>query len=184
MVLDCAHGSASHIAPSVFREAGASVIALNATPTGRNINVQAGSEYVRRDRSALLDAIRTHNADIGIAFDGDADRVVFVTPEGLLIDGDHTLGILAVQMQAEGRLPHATVVATDMSNSGLEHFLRDQGIQLVRTKVGDRYVMEQMRSGGFALGGEQAGHVIFRCGAHRRGWDIRRTADQCVGRRT
>ena len=169
VVLECAHGSASRIAPSIFREAGAFVFILNANPTGKNINLKAGSEYVRRDRSGLLNTIRANNADLGIAFDGDADRVVFVTPDGLLIDGDHTLGILAVQMQAEGRLPHATVVATDMSNSGLEHFLRDQGIQLERTKVGDRYVMERMRSGGFALGGEQAGHVIILDDDHTAG---------------
>jgi phosphoglucosamine mutase len=161
LVLDCANGAASAIAPDVFqRRPRANVIALNAAPDGLNINVDAGSEHVRRDRSALLEAVRLHNADLGIAFDGDADRVVFVTPEGMLIDGDHVLGILALEMREMGRLPGATVVATDMSNSGLEHFLAGHDIGLARTRVGDKYVMARMRSGGFALGGEQAGHVI------------------------
>jgi phosphoglucosamine mutase len=142
---------------------------INSAPDGTNINREAGSEYVRRDRSALLAEIRTHKADLGIAFDGDADRVVFVTPDGTLIDGDHVLGILALQMQAQNGLPGNTVVATDMSNSGLEDYLREHEIALKRTKVGDRYVMEQMRSGGFALGGEQAGHVILLDGNHTVG---------------
>jgi len=169
VVLDCANGAASHNAAQIFSAAGAVVIASNNNEDGTTINDHAGSEHVRRDRSALLAAIREHNAELGIAFDGDADRVVFVTPDGLLIDGDHTLGILALQMQAADQLPHNTVVATDMSNSGLEHFLRDHGITLERTAVGDRYVMERMRAGGFALGGEQAGHVIILDDEHTAG---------------
>lgn len=169
IVADCANGAAYQHVPEILHQVKIKSFVMNAAPDGLNINVNAGSEYVRRDRSALLAAIKAHNADLGIAFDGDADRVVFVTPDGMLIDGDHILGILAVQMQAEGKLPHDTIVATDMSNSGLEHFLRAHGIRLARTKVGDRYVMERLREGGLALGGEQAGHVIILDGRRTAG---------------
>lgn len=169
VVLDCANGSAYEIAPAAFRTCGAEVIMLNVAPNGLNINAGAGSEHVRRDRSTLLAAVQQHKAAFGIAFDGDADRLVFVTPQGMLIDGDHLLGILAVEMKAHGRLPGNTVVATDMSNSGLEHYLAAQGITLSRTKVGDRYVMERMREGGLALGGEQAGHIILLDADHTCG---------------
>lgn len=161
VVLDCANGAASHIAPMAFRQAGASVHPLKHEPNGMNINVHAGSEFVRRDRSALLSAIRGTDADLGIAFDGDADRCVIVTPDGMLIDGDHILGILAAHLKAADKLPGLSVVATDMSNSGLEHYLAAQGITLIRTKVGDRYVMEKMRANDYILGGEQAGHIIL-----------------------
>lgn len=162
IVMDCANGAASAIAPEAFRRApGADVTAIHCTPDGMNINHNAGSEAVRRDRAPLLSLIRQQGADFGVAFDGDADRVVFVTPEGTLVDGDHMLGILALELKGQGRLPGSTVVATEMSNSGLEHFLRSQGIALVRTKVGDKYVMDRMRRDGYALGGEQAGHVII-----------------------
>ncbi len=170
IVLDCANGAAYAIAPDAFRRAGAGqVTEINTQPNGLNINVTAGSEYVRRDRSAMLQAIHANNADLGIAFDGDADRVVFVTPEGMLVDGDHILGILAVEFKPQGKLSGDTVVATDMSNSGLEHFLRGNGIALSRTKVGDRYVMDRLRQGGFVLGGEQAGHIIILDGVHTAG---------------
>ncbi len=169
IVLDCANGAAYAIGPQAFRLAGAQIIEINTQPNGLNINVHAGSEYVRRDRTAILDAIRTHRADLGIAFDGDADRVVCVTPEGMLIDGDHLLGILAVEFKQQGKLSGDTVVATDMSNSGLAHFLQSYGIALSRTKVGDRYVMDRLRQGGFVLGGEQAGHVIVLDGVHTAG---------------
>jgi phosphoglucosamine mutase len=137
------------------------VIPFKAAPNGININVHCGSEFVRRDRAPLLSAVQGHNADLGIAFDGDADRVVFVTPEGMLVDGDHLMGILAFHMKTEGQLPGDAVVATDMSNSGLEHYLNANGVRLLRTKVGDRYVMEKLREQGLALGGEQAGHIIL-----------------------
>jgi phosphoglucosamine mutase len=171
VVLDCSNGAASFIAPAAFRELGAQVTALKANPTGTNINLNCGSEFVRRNRSALLSAIKGSDADLGIAFDGDADRVVLVTPDGMLIDGDHLLGILGVQLKRLGKLPGDTVVATDMSNSGLEHFLDAHGIHLLRTKVGDRYVMEAMQKGGFALGGEQAGHLITRDHPNRTSGD-------------
>ncbi len=162
VVLDCANGAAYKIAPEAFRLAGVgSLHVLNADPDGLNINVTAGSEHVRRDRTPLLEAIWANKADVGIAFDGDADRVVFVTPEGMLVDGDHIMGILALELKKQGKLSGDTVVATDMSNSGLEHHLKSCGISLSRTKVGDRYVMERLREKGFVLGGEQAGHVII-----------------------
>jgi len=162
VVLDCANGAAYKIAPEVFRLAGvASLRVLNADPDGLNINVAAGSEHVRRDRTPLLEAIWANKADVGIAFDGDADRVVFVTPEGMLVDGDHIMGILALELKMQGKLSGDTIVATDMSNSGLEHYLKNCGIGMSRTNVGDRYVMERLREKGFVLGGEQAGHVII-----------------------
>jgi len=160
VVLDCANGAGYSIAPRIFGELKADLLTINTTPDGYNINVKAGSEHVRRDRQALVDHVVKYQADLGIAFDGDADRVVFVTTEGMLIDGDHTMGLLAVEMQAKNALKGATVVATDMSNTGLEDFLAQQGITMSRTKVGDRYVMERMRESGFTLGGEQAGHII------------------------
>jgi phosphoglucosamine mutase len=170
IVLDCANGAGYATGPDAFRRAGASnLVEINTQPNGLNINVAAGSEYVRRDRTAILEAIRANGADLGIAFDGDADRVVFVTPEGMLVDGDHLLGILAVELKQQGKLSGDTVVATDMSNSGLEHFLKDHSIALSRTKVGDRYVMDRMRQDGFVLGGEQAGHIILLDGVHTAG---------------
>jgi phosphoglucosamine mutase len=169
VVLDCANGAAYSIAPRVFAELGAEVNAINTTPDGYNINVRAGSEHVRRDRQALVEHVVSYQADLGVAFDGDADRVVFVTPEGMLIDGDHVLGLLAVELQARGALQGATVVATDMSNTGLEDFLTQHQIAMSRTKVGDRYVMERMRDNGFTLGGEQAGHIILLDADHTCG---------------
>ena len=169
VVLDCANGAAHEIAEAAFQLAGAMAFVINDAPNGLNINQKAGSEFVRRDRSALLAAIADYEADLGIAFDGDADRVVFVTPDGMLIDGDHAMGLLALKMQSDNRLPHNTVVATDMSNSGLEHYLRDHGITLERTRVGDRHVMDRMKVGGFTLGGEQAGHVIILDGKRTAG---------------
>ncbi len=170
IVLDCANGAASAIAPAVFERIGVEqIVHFNSTPDGSNINVSAGSEHVRRDRNALLQAIRANKADLGIAFDGDADRVVFVTPEGMLVDGDHTLGILALELKQQGKLTGNAVVATDMSNSGLEHYLAGYDIAFSRTKVGDRYVMDRMRQGGFVLGGEQAGHIIYLDGERTAG---------------
>ncbi|HRE48107.1 MAG TPA: hypothetical protein PLD47_10310 [Aggregatilineales bacterium] len=162
IILDMANGAGFFLAPGAFWRAGASVFTINADPDGFNINVEAGSEYVRRDRTDLLTMIHKRHADMGFAFDGDADRLVCVTPDGMLVDGDHLLGILAVDLKNAGLLTGETVVATEMSNSGLEDFLRREGITLLRTKVGDRYVMEAMRKGGYTLGGEQAGHIILR----------------------
>jgi phosphoglucosamine mutase len=169
VVLDCAHGAAFRVAPQVFADRGAAVITLNAEPDGYNINRDAGSEHIRRDRAALHQRVVAEQADLGIAFDGDADRVVFVTPERMLIDGDHTLGLLALEMQAQGLLSGNTVVATEMSNTGLEDFLAQHHIHMSRTKVGDRYVMARLRERGFTLGGEQAGHIIVLDADHTCG---------------
>ncbi|GAB4553844.1 MAG: phosphoglucosamine mutase [Anaerolineae bacterium] len=169
VVLDCANGAAFEMAPQAFRRAGATVHTINTQCDGYSINVSAGSEHVRRDRNTLVAEVQQHGADLGVAFDGDADRVIFVTPDGMLIDGDHVLGILALELQAQEDLPGATVVATDMSNSGLEHFLAEHGIRLSRTKVGDRYVMERLREQGYRLGGEQAGHIIILDSDHTAG---------------
>ena len=169
VVLDCANGAAYQLAPESFKRAGANVEAINAHSDGYSINVQAGSEHVRRDRSALLAAIRAHGADLGFAFDGDADRVIVVTPDGTLIDGDHMLGILALDLKARGLLAGDTVVATEMSNSGLADYLAAHAISLSRTKVGDRYVMERLRENNLTLGGEQAGHIIVLDADHGTG---------------
>lgn len=160
LVVDHANGAAKAYVETLFNKA-LPVEKLHIINVHVEINENAGSEHVRRDRSDILNAIREHNADLGIAFDGDADRVIFVTPDGMLIDGDHVLGILAVELKAQGRLKGDTVVATDMSNTGLADFLAGHGIALERTKVGDRYVMERLREKGYTLGGEQAGHVII-----------------------
>ncbi len=169
VVLDCANGASYAIAPAAFARLGGAVTALGTSPTGDNINVRSGSEYVRRHRDTLLAMIRASDADVGIAFDGDADRVIFLTPGGTLIDGDHILGLLATRLFHQGTLLGNAVVATDMSNSGLAHYLQQYGITLVRTRVGDRYVMERMRQGGFILGGEQAGHIILLDDDHTAG---------------
>ncbi|NPV66962.1 MAG: phosphoglucosamine mutase [Anaerolineae bacterium] len=169
VVLDCANGASYAIAPEAFARLGAAVTALGTAPTGDNINVRSGSEHVRRHSETLRAMIADSNADVGIAFDGDADRVIFLTPRGTLIDGDHILALLADHLLQHGDLPGPTVVATTMSNSGLEHYLSQRGITLERTKVGDRYVMERMRAGGFRLGGEQAGHIILLDAEHTAG---------------
>ncbi len=169
VVLDCANGASYALAPSAFAHLEARVTALGTSPTGLNINVRSGSEFVRRHSETLLAVMQTSGAHMGIAFDGDADRVVFLTPSGKLIDGDHILGLLAVHLKQRGALPGDRVVATTMSNSGLAHYLGRYGITLERTKVGDRYVMARMREGGFALGGEQAGHIILLDDTHTAG---------------
>lgn len=169
VVLDCANGAAYSIAPAAFAGLGATVTALGTSPTGANINVRSGSEHVRRHQETLQAMLEANDADLGIAFDGDADRVIFLTRSGKLVDGDQILGLLGITLHAQGKLPGATVVATTMSNSGLEHYLQRHGITLERTKVGDRYVMARMREGGFAIGGEQAGHIILLDDEHTAG---------------
>ena len=169
VVLDCANGASYDLAPAAFAHCGATVTALGTSPTGPNINVRSGSEFVRRSRDTLRLMMEANDAQLGVAFDGDADRVIFLTQSGTLIDGDHILGLLGVRLQAEGALPGATVVATTMSNSGLAYYLDQHAIHLERTKVGDRYVMARMREQGFALGGEQAGHIILLDDEHTAG---------------
>ena len=157
IVLDCAHGAAYKVAPAALWELGATVIPLGVEPDGFNINKDVGSTAPAH----LCAAVREHGADIGIALDGDADRVILADERGEIIDGDQILGLIARDMLQNGRLSRPAVVATVMSNLGLERFLRELGIELHRTRVGDRYVAEAMRERGINLGGEQSGHLIL-----------------------
>ncbi len=157
VVLDCANGAASHLAPRLFAQLGAEVITIANAPDGRNINAGVGALHTEHVRAAVLE----HKADIGIAFDGDADRAMFKSASGGRIDGDAVLLICARLFHASGHLPGNLVVATVMSNLGLEIALRNEGIALTRTNVGDKYVLEEMIRSGANLGGEQSGHVIF-----------------------
>ncbi len=157
LVVDCANGAASGLAADVYAAAGATVIAIHATPDGLNINEDCGSTHM----GDLMAAVLEHGADAGLAHDGDADRCLAVDGSGALVDGDHILAILASAMDRTGALVGSTVVATVMANLGFKHAMRAAGITVVETGVGDRYVLEAMRSGGFVLGGEQSGHVVM-----------------------
>jgi phosphoglucosamine mutase len=157
IVLDCANGAASTIAPKLFEQLGATVISIGNNPDGRNINLDCGSLHPENLESEVV----RQNADLGVAFDGDADRSLFADAKGRLIDGDATLWVLANYMCRRGRLNRDTVVATVMSNIGLEVAFRSLGISLVRTDVGDKYVLEELLRLGASLGGEQSGHIIF-----------------------
>jgi phosphoglucosamine mutase len=157
VVVDCAHGAASAVAPVAYRKAGAEVVALHAEPDGLNINEGVGSTHL----GPLCDAVREHGADLGIAHDGDADRCLAVDADGRIVDGDHILAVLAVAMRDAGELAEDTLVTTVMSNLGLHLAMRDVGIAVRTTAVGDRYVLEELRAGGFTLGGEQSGHVVL-----------------------
>jgi phosphoglucosamine mutase len=157
LVLDCANGAASSIAPELFERLGATVTTINNAPDGRNINLDCGSLHME----GLQDEVLKQKADLGVAFDGDADRALFVDANGKLINGDASLWVLAKYLHARGQLNHDTVVATVMSNLGLELAFQSQGIRLVRTDVGDKYVLEELLRLGASLGGEQSGHIIF-----------------------
>jgi len=157
VVLDCAHGAASAVSPEIFRDAGAEVTVIGADPDGTNINLGVGSTHL----SALQAKVFEIGADVGIAHDGDADRCLAVDHTGAIIDGDQIMAILALSAKARGSLARNTLVATVMSNLGLRVAMRDAGIEMIETKVGDRYVLEEMRAGGYSLGGEQSGHIIF-----------------------
>lgn len=157
IVLDCANGAASAISPEVFASAGAKVIVIGADPDGLNINQGCGSTHL----SALQAAVLEHHADLGIAHDGDADRALAVDHTGAIVDGDHIMVVLAHAMKEAGKLSRNTLVTTVMSNLGLKVAMKTAGIDLIETAVGDRYVLEAMREGGYSLGGEQSGHVIF-----------------------
>ena len=157
VVVDCAHGAASAIAPEVYRRAGAEVIAIAAEPDGLNINDGVGSTHLDLVRRAVLE----HGADLGIAHDGDADRCLAVDASGADVDGDRILAILALAMRDANELTANTLVATVMSNLGLHLAMRNEGITVRTTAVGDRYVLEELRAGGYALGGEQSGHVVL-----------------------
>ncbi|GAB4049115.1 phosphoglucosamine mutase [Catellatospora paridis] len=157
VVVDCAHGAASDVAPDAFRGAGAEVVAINAEPDGLNINDECGATHLGPLKAAVVE----HGAHLGIAVDGDADRCLAVDASGAEVDGDQIMAILALAMRDAGTLVNDTLVATVMSNLGLRIAMREAGITLVETKVGDRYVLEELRAGGFSLGGEQSGHVVF-----------------------
>ncbi|HUU02909.1 MAG TPA: phosphoglucosamine mutase [Myxococcota bacterium] len=157
IVVDCANGAAYRVAPAVFEELGAKVVSMGVKPDGRNINRRCGSLHPE----GMCQAVKKHKAQLGIALDGDADRVVIAAENGELLDGDHMLAISARHLLSKKLLAKKTVVATVMSNLGLERTLSGLGINLVRTPVGDRYVVERMRRGGYNLGGEQSGHLIF-----------------------
>jgi phosphoglucosamine mutase len=157
VVLDCAHGAAAGVSPETFKDAGAEVIVIGADPDGMNINDGVGSTHLEHVRAAVLE----HGADLGIAHDGDADRCLAVDAGGEIVDGDRIMAILAVSMQDRGTLTDDTLVVTVMSNLGLRRAMAERGIRVIETKVGDRYVLEALAEGGYALGGEQSGHVIM-----------------------
>jgi phosphoglucosamine mutase len=157
VVIDCANGAAYKVAPTALYELGAEVISVGVSPNGMNINADCGSTHP----GAMAKAVRDYRADIGIALDGDADRLVICDEHGNVVDGDQIMAIIAGAWAAEDRLKGGGVVATVMSNLGLERFMDERGLKLERTPVGDRSVMARMREGGFNLGGEQSGHVIL-----------------------
>jgi phosphoglucosamine mutase len=157
LVVDCANGAAYKVAPTVLKELGAKVEVIGNKPDGMNINAGCGAVHPEQ----LQDAVRRHQADIGIALDGDADRAIFVCEQGKIVDGDHVMAALGLDMQQHGLLTKQTIVGTVMSNFGLELSLAKAGIKLMRTPVGDRYLLERMLADGYNFGGEQSGHFIF-----------------------
>ncbi|HEY2096674.1 MAG TPA: phosphoglucosamine mutase [Pseudonocardia sp.] len=157
VVVDCANGAAAELAPEAYRRAGAEVIAIHAAPDGLNINDHCGSTYL----DEVTGAVREHRADLGIAHDGDADRCLAVTADGATVDGDQIMAVLALALRERGELVEDTLVATVMSNLGLHLAMREAGITVRTAAVGDRYVLEELRAGGFALGGEQSGHLVL-----------------------
>ena len=157
IVIDCANGAGYQVAPNALWELGAEVIRIGVDPNGTNINLKCGSTAPQ----ALCDKVREVRADIGIGLDGDADRVVIVDEKGTIVDGDQIMAVIAESWQKRGTLAAGGIVATVMSNLGLELYLKDQGLTLARTAVGDRYVVEHMRKHGFNVGGEQSGHIVL-----------------------
>jgi phosphoglucosamine mutase len=157
LVVDCANGATNEIAPALFKQLGFDVQSIGVSPNGRNINLDCGSTHL----DGLSEAVVSSNARLGVAFDGDGDRALFIDRSGRVVDGDAILLMAAIYLKDRGRLPGNAIVATVMSNIGLEIALRDRGIEMVRTQVGDKYVMEEMIRRGLALGGEQSGHIIF-----------------------
>lgn len=157
VVLDCANGAAYKVAPIVFEELGASVVAINNNPDGNNINDNCGSTHPQ----SLQEAVLKHNADLGLAYDGDADRLIAVNEKGQIVDGDHIMILSAIHLKSKKQLAEDTLVVTVMSNIGLTIAAKEHGIKLATTAVGDRYVLEEMKKSGYSLGGEQSGHMIF-----------------------
>ncbi|WP_426593008.1 phosphoglucosamine mutase [Cellulomonas sp. McL0617] len=176
IAVDCANGAASEVGPAALRAAGADVVVINASPDGRNINEQCGSTHPEQLQAAVV----ASGADLGVAFDGDADRCLAVDASGVLVDGDQIMGILAVAMKDRGDLVDDTLVTTVMSNLGLKIAMTEAGIATIHTAVGDRYVLEAMRAGGYSLGGEQSGHIIMA--AHATTGDGVLTALQLAAR--
>ena len=160
VVIDCANGSMSVVAPAVFAALGADVVSLHHDPDGRNINDACGATHT----AALECAVVEHGASLGLAFDGDGDRVIAVDELGRVVDGDRLIALSALQRRAEGRLAHDTVVVTVMSNLGFHRAMREAGVRVVTTPVGDRHVLEALEAGGFSVGGEQSGHIIHQIG--------------------
>ena len=158
VVLDCANGAMFEVAPEVFRALGADTVVIHDTPDGRNINHQCGATHT----ASLAAAVVEHEAALGLAFDGDGDRVIAVDHLGNVVDGDRIIALAALQMRAAGDLHHDTVVVTVMSNLGFHKAMAAVGIQVATTTVGDRYVLEALDAGGFSVGGEQSGHIIYR----------------------
>ena len=157
IVLDCAHGASYKVAPAVFEELGAEVILLGNQPNGFNVNDKAGALYPVK----MTEAVVKYRADVGVSLDGDADRVIMADEKGKVVNGDHILAICALHLKKKDRLPKNTVVATSMSNFALDKLMKENGIQVVRTDVGDKHVVQEMRKYGYTLGGEQSGHIIF-----------------------
>ena len=157
VVVDCANGAASEAAPLAYAAAGADVVAIHNSPNSYNINDGCGSTHI----DVLQKAVLEHGADLGLAHDGDADRCLAVDSEGNVVDGDQIMAVLAVAMKEQGLLHHNTLVATVMSNLGLKLAMRDNGIEMRTTKVGDRYVLADLNAGGYSLGGEQSGHLVI-----------------------
>ncbi len=157
VVVDCANGAAYRVAPEALWELGATVIPVGTNPNGHNINDNCGSTHPQ----SAAETVVAHGADVGICLDGDADRVILLDQKGNVGDGDQFMALMAARWAAQERLKHGTLVATVMSNLGLERFLEGKGLHLERTAVGDRYVVERMRAGGFNLGGEQSGHIVM-----------------------
>ena len=157
VVLDCANGASYEVAPTVFKELGANVIDINTTPNGKNINDKCGSTHPEMLQKAVVE----NKADLGLAYDGDADRLIAVDENGNIVDGDHIMLLSAIHLKNKGKLAQDTLVVTVMSNIGLTIAAKEHGINLATTAVGDRYVLEEMKNSGYNLGGEQSGHMIF-----------------------
>ncbi len=168
IVLDCANGASYKVAPAIFQELGAELIVLGNAPNGFNINDKSGALYPAK----VAEAVLQYRADVGISLDGDADRVVMVDDQGRIVNGDHILAIAALHLKERGLLRKNTIVATQMSNFGLDKLMNENGIRVVRTDVGDKYVVDEMRKNSYCLGGEQSGHIIFL--------DQSTTGDGCV----
>ena len=157
VVLDCANGAAYKVAPTIFSELGANVVTINSEPDGNNINDKCGSTHPEKLQAAVVD----NKANLGLAYDGDADRLIAVDENGNIVDGDHIMILSAIHLKNKGKLAQDTLVVTVMSNIGLKIAAQEHGINLATTAVGDRYVLEEMKNSGFNLGGEQSGHMIF-----------------------